>query len=273
MRIIATCLTLAVLTVAAGALLLTASQAGGLEPAGPACADDAFEENDSLGAASMISLPFSEAGLRSCPGDEDWFSFQVTAGSQIQIDATFIDQDGDIDIELYDPNGLEVADSGGIFDNEKISCTALATGMYAVQVDLFGIPAEGNFYDLAIALDVEVADETCGTEPTPEPTETPTPTPTSTSTPTPTPTATLTPTAEPTATAAPTPAGVVGDADCTGEVNAIDVAFILQLIAGLLETVPCQVLADANVSGGVDAVDAALILQFIAGLIDSLPPA
>ena len=265
MRIIATCLTLAVLIVAAGALLLTASQAGGQEPAGPACADDAFEENDSLGAASIVSLPFAEIDLRICPTNDDWFTFQVAAGSQIQIDATFIHQDGDIDLELYDPNEVEVADSGSIFDNEKISCTALATGMYAVRVHLFG-PGDGNFYDLDIALDVEVADETCGTEPTPAPTATPT------STSTPPPTATLTPTAEPTATASPAPAGVIGDADCNGEVNAIDAALVLQLIAGLLETVPCQALADANISGGVDAVDAALILQFIAGLIDSLPP-
>ena len=267
MRTISTCLALAVLIVAAGALLLTASQAGGQEAAGPACADDAFEENDSLGAASIVSLPFAEIDLRICPSDDDWYAFQVTAGSQIQIDATFIDEDGDIDLDLYDPNEVEVADSGGIFDNEKISCTALATGMYAVRVHLFGSPDQGNFYDLDIALDVESADETCGPEPTPEPTATPTATPTST----PTPTATLTPT-EPPATASPTPAGVIGDADCNGEVDAIDAAFILQFIANFLETVPCLVLADANISGGVNPIDAALILQFIAGLIDSLPP-
>ncbi|MCH8025220.1 MAG: PD40 domain-containing protein [Chloroflexi bacterium] len=72
--------------------------------------------------------------------------------------------------------------------------------------------------------------------------------------------------------ATPTQAAPAGDADCSSAVNAIDAALILQLIAGLVGTLPCPVAADANASGNVDAIDAALVLQFVAGLVGTLPP-
>ena len=67
-------------------------------------------------------------------------------------------------------------------------------------------------------------------------------------------------------------AGVVGDADCSGSVDALDALVVLQFGAGLLGFLACLAEADANLSGAVDAIDATLILQFIAGLIGSLPP-
>ncbi|MCI0776859.1 MAG: hypothetical protein J4N95_01650 [Chloroflexi bacterium] len=63
-----------------------------------------------------------------------------------------------------------------------------------------------------------------------------------------------------------------GDADCSGEVNAIDAALVLQLVAGLAGSLPCEANADANSDGSINSIDAALILQFTAGLVDQLPP-
>ena len=57
-----------------------------------------------------------------------------------------------------------------------------------------------------------------------------------------------------------------------GTVNAVDAALILQLVAGLIDSLACKVGADVNQDGTIDAVDAALVLQLVAGLIDSLPP-
>jgi hypothetical protein len=68
------------------------------------------------------------------------------------------------------------------------------------------------------------------------------------------------------------PPGPVGDADCDGVANAIDAALVLQLEAGIVDSLLCELNADANQDGNVNAVDAALILQFVAGIVDSLPP-
>jgi hypothetical protein len=59
--------------------------------------------------------------------------------------------------------------------------------------------------------------------------------------------------------------------NCANGVDSIDALLVLQLVAALLESLPCDGNADIN-GGGVDAVDALLILQYVAGLIDSLPP-
>ncbi|MCH8007635.1 MAG: hypothetical protein IIC91_02095 [Chloroflexi bacterium] len=66
--------------------------------------------------------------------------------------------------------------------------------------------------------------------------------------------------------------GAVGDANCNGAVDSIDAALILQLTAGLVDSLPCQGNADVNDSGAVDSIDAALVLQFTAGLLPNLPP-
>jgi hypothetical protein len=65
---------------------------------------------------------------------------------------------------------------------------------------------------------------------------------------------------------------LLGDVDCSGAVNAIDAALILQLTAALIDSLPCPQNGDTNEDGQVNVLDAALILQLVAGLIDSLPP-
>ena len=70
----------------------------------------------------------------------------------------------------------------------------------------------------------------------------------------------------------PTPApAVAGDVDCSGVVNSIDAALVLQLGAGLVDSLACVENADVNESSAVDAIDATLILQLVVGLIPSLP--
>ncbi len=99
-----------------------------------------------------------------------------------------------------------------------------------------------------------------GATPTPTPTPTPVPTPA----PTPSPTATPAPTPAPTPT--PTLAYVRGDANCDGQVDAVDALALLRWVAGLEPRAPCLEQADANCDGALDAVDALDVLRHVAGL-------
>ncbi len=67
------------------------------------------------------------------------------------------------------------------------------------------------------------------------------------------------------------PAPLPPDVNCDGSVDAIDASLVLQLDAGLADSLPCDALADANQDGSTDAIDASLILQYSAGLVDQLP--
>jgi len=68
------------------------------------------------------------------------------------------------------------------------------------------------------------------------------------------------------------PPTFLGDTNCDGLRNAIDAALVLQLGAGLVDSLACQQNADVNEDGHINSIDAALILQFGAGLIGTLPP-
>jgi parallel beta-helix repeat protein len=70
-------------------------------------------------------------------------------------------------------------------------------------------------------------------------------------------------------------AGLCGDVNCDGVVNAVDALFILQYVVGLRlgsDQCPAPVgylylpAADVNCDGGVDAVDALFVLQHVVGL-------
>ena len=60
---------------------------------------------------------------------------------------------------------------------------------------------------------------------------------------------------------------LLGDADCDGEITALDASWILQYSADMIDAVPCPDLADVNQDGHIDAVDATIVLQKVAGFI------
>jgi hypothetical protein len=58
-----------------------------------------------------------------------------------------------------------------------------------------------------------------------------------------------------------------GDVNDDGATNSIDAQLVLQLKAGLIDSLVNEPSADANGDGEITSVDAALILQLDAGLI------
>ena len=161
--------------------------------------------------------------------------------SGAQIPHTTTDCGADCD----DPTATPLWDSGITVDGSKFEFTFDTPGTFLYYCAVHPTLQRGR---IVVQQDL------------PPPTSTPTPTPPSTSTPTSPPTPT------------PTPPGVTGDANCSGGVNSIDAALVLQLVAGLLPTLSCEENADTNEDGTVNSIDATLILQHIVGLLPTLPP-
>jgi hypothetical protein len=132
---------------------------------GALCADDDFEENDTRAMASPLPGDTVGSGLtdlraagfgwgpplRSCPGDEDWFSVPLVRGQQVQINVVFQHAEGDIDIYLIGPGDLGVASSLSVTDDEEITYTTDFTSEYALLVELLSDTGSvaGNDYALA----------------------------------------------------------------------------------------------------------------------------
>ncbi len=57
----------------------------------------------------------------------------------------------------------------------------------------------------------------------------------------------------------------MGDANCDGDIDAVDGLAILREVSGQAEA-PCRAAADVDCDGALDAVDALLVLRFVAGL-------
>jgi hypothetical protein len=118
---------------------------------GRAQADDAYEENDTLGAAwhpgyNWVRTWLSDINGLGVQADEDWYQIDVDPGSvRVQVVCRFTHAEGDIDIELYDSIGTMLAFSNSASDDESIDHAISSGGTYYIRV-YYG--NAGNAYDL-----------------------------------------------------------------------------------------------------------------------------
>ncbi len=124
------------------------------------CIDDRFDiggRNDTRETADPIELgddALVVADLAICNtdaqnGDVDWFTFQVAQDGDLQVDLTFANADGDLDVEVYrDDVLLETGDSAD--DNEQVVVADAVPGQYYVRV--FSFFGAENAYDLRVEL-------------------------------------------------------------------------------------------------------------------------
>ena len=118
----------------------------------PYCKQDQWEVNDS--AEQAVELPLGNNTLQACPYDEDWFAVYMNEGEELDVQATFDNDEGDLDIFLYKEDDLvgAVATGTSIDDNEELSYAATEEAMYYFKVALhndMGVE-EGNVYTLDV---------------------------------------------------------------------------------------------------------------------------
>ena len=89
---------------------------------GSTCNDDLMEPNDTMGTAHALSDGESSE-LFICAYNNDWYGISVSAGERVRVSLSFINRDGDLDLELYDSLGADyylAAQSNSTADEEKV---------------------------------------------------------------------------------------------------------------------------------------------------------
>ena len=120
------------------------------EPPAP-CPTDAFEGNDEANPMALTVGTYTD--LVVCDDIDDWYSITLAEGQELTITAMFLDDEGDIDVRVFAPDGAYVTAGTSVSDDEVVTLTAETAGTYAVRVYLFADAAgtdEGNMYDLDI---------------------------------------------------------------------------------------------------------------------------
>ena len=111
-------------------------------PAAPSCpTDDIFQPNDDVDTSYALEGPLAFFDAALCEGaSEDWYEIYVPAGCTINADITFTDDDGDLDLYLYEPTTLfnvtnYVVRGFSSTDDETLTHDATASGVYKIRVD------------------------------------------------------------------------------------------------------------------------------------------
>ena len=104
--------------------------------------DDSYEENDTRSTAYFLPTNY----VYAYQYDDDWYEIYVPSSDPyLGIVLNFVDDDGDIDVELYDSSGTAVASSIGVSDSEEIYYDTGYGGTYYIRVYLADM---GNWYEL-----------------------------------------------------------------------------------------------------------------------------
>ena len=119
------------------------------------CAPDQYAGNHSHETAAAVTLPFNETGLTLCGSRaEDWFSFSLSPGDEVTVEALFTHADGDVDIFLRheDNPTTSLTSATSTTDNETMNYTVPADGggTYFVRVLLWSTHTQT--YDLSITV-------------------------------------------------------------------------------------------------------------------------
>lgn len=114
---------------------------------GSICMDDAAEPNDSRDDAKQLVNDIAVEG-RVCTGDPDWFVLRgLQPGSQITTTLDFVDNLGDLDLELYRANATQpTLVAASLDDNEELVFNATYGGDYFLRI--VGKGADTNVYTL-----------------------------------------------------------------------------------------------------------------------------
>jgi hypothetical protein len=117
----------------------------------PSACQDAFEPNDDVMMPAMLPLSGTTAMIANgyiC-GDDDYYQFTTSGGSFYAV-LQFVDEEGDLELQLLDSMGTTVSSERSSTDNEYIGIPNLMAGTYTLRV--FGSGFVVSTYALEVNL-------------------------------------------------------------------------------------------------------------------------
>ena len=125
------------------------------------CGDDGFEPNDSVGSAARISPGLHEGLCIGPDSGDDWFGIPLLAGESMEIGISFQQEEGDIDLELYDASGSNLLARSATGASQERVGVPLATvaGIYFVRVKAARAGVENRY-----TMDVDIRPPLQGTD-------------------------------------------------------------------------------------------------------------
>jgi hypothetical protein len=102
---------------------------------GACCVDDRFEPDNTRATARSVTGGAFEG--TACPRDDDWLAVDVAGPSTLVATIVFDARAGDLDLELYSPEGAVLAASRGVTDTETVRAD-VAAGRYTLRVFGYG---------------------------------------------------------------------------------------------------------------------------------------
>ncbi len=114
--------------------------------------DDKSEQNDSCKKARLVK-PGTLTNRIVKVFDEDWYRLVLKRGQTLDVDLSFLDANGDVDLQVFGGcSGDPVASSLGSSDGEATSVTNVGNGNVTVYWRVFLADDTRNSYDMHVAV-------------------------------------------------------------------------------------------------------------------------
>ncbi len=116
-----------------------------------ACGGDSYEPNDTAADAKTITVGTPVDALicgATSALDTDNFSIELTAGQAVEFQVTFNSDAGDLDVQLFNAAGIQVAGSETSAATEQFTYTPDASGTYQLSVVGLTFDPNGIAYQL-----------------------------------------------------------------------------------------------------------------------------
>lgn len=105
--------------------------------------DDAYEDNDTIGQAHVVysqTIPNLRCLDTLIVSNNyywsygDWYKVQAVAGQTVSVSIVFPNANGNLDLQVYDPNWSVVGSSTGTTDSESVTVANASAGFYYIFV-------------------------------------------------------------------------------------------------------------------------------------------